>query len=69
MDVVKVDAGIPRHLHQLIRIVQLHTTDIKMKFALDKCQTLNIRRGKVEIEGDQDKVIYIYINNRANECN
>ena len=38
-----------------------------MKFGLDKCQTLNIRRGKVEIEGDQDKVIYIYKTEPTNE--
>jgi hypothetical protein len=26
-------------------------TDIKMEFGTDKCPTLNIRRGKIELEG------------------
>jgi hypothetical protein len=51
MDDLKVYMGIQRQLNQLIKTVELFTTDIKMEFGLDKCQTLNIRCGKVELEG------------------
>lgn len=50
-DGLRVCAGNPRQLNQLIKIAELFTTNIRIKFGLDKCQTLNIRRGKAVLEG------------------
>jgi hypothetical protein len=57
MDDLKVYTGIPRQLNQLINIMEHSTTDIKMEFVLDKCQTRNIRRGKVELGFEAQGVI------------
>jgi hypothetical protein len=43
----------PRQMNQLIKIVELCTTNIGMKFGIDKCQTLNIRCVKVVLEGSE----------------
>jgi hypothetical protein len=46
----------PRQLNQLIKIVELFTTNTGIKFGVDKCQTLNIKRVEVvlgfETEGE-----------------
>jgi len=38
-------------MNRLIKIVELFTTKTGIKFGMDKCQTLNIRRAEVAIEG------------------
>lgn len=40
-----------RQLNQLIKIVELFTTNIGIKYGMDKCHTLNIRCLKVVLEG------------------
>lgn len=51
MDDLKIYVGIPRQLNQLINIVELYTSNIKMKFGLVKYWTFNIRHGNKELEG------------------
>lgn len=48
-------AGTPSQLNQLINIVEPFPTDIRMESALEKRRTLNIRRGKVELEDFETK--------------
>jgi hypothetical protein len=54
MDDIKVYARTPTQLNELIKIVELLTEDIRLDFCLDKCRMLNIRHGKVELEGSQN---------------
>jgi len=51
MDDIKVYSRTPRQLNQLIKIVKLLTADIRLDFGLEKCRMLNIRHGKVGLEG------------------
>lgn len=45
-----VSAGTLRQLNQVMKIVDLFTTGIRMMFGLYKCRTLDIRHGNVELE-------------------
>lgn len=65
MDDIKVYARTPTQLNELIKIVELLTEDIRLDFCLDKCRMLNIRHGKVELEGSQNTSW----DNRANDWN
>ena len=38
-------------MNQMIKMVELFTTDVGIKLGMDKYQTLNIRRVKVVLEG------------------
>ena len=52
MDDLKLYADTEEHLGDLVRIVETYSTDIGMKFGLDKCAVLTIRKGvRVACEG------------------
>ena len=52
MDDLKLYADTEEHLGDLVRIVESYSTDIGMKFGLDKCAVLTIRKGRrVACEG------------------
>jgi hypothetical protein len=62
VDDLKIYIGIPR---QLINIVELYTSNIKMKFGLDKYLTFNTRHGKKRTRGVENMTRY----NRVNAWN
>ena len=47
MDDLKLYANNDQRLRDLINIVSMFSNDINMKFGLDKCNTLSIRKGKL----------------------
>lgn len=49
MDDLKIYAGTERKLKQLIKLVEVFTTDVKMEFGLDKCRTLSFKKGSIEL--------------------
>jgi len=65
MDDLKLYIGIPRQLNRLINIVELYTSNIKMKFGLDKYSTFNIRHGKKRTRRVKNMTRY----NRVNAWN
>ena len=52
MDDLKLYANNDQRLHDLIDIVSMFSNDIKMKFGLDKCNTLTIKKGKLVKSND-----------------
>lgn len=54
MDDLKLYGETPSKLNYLIETVQVFSRDIRMSFGFDKCDTVNIKRGKIE---DRQQVI------------
>lgn len=50
MDDLKLYAGTRNQVNQLIQIVETFTKDIKMQFGMDKCRTLTVKKGSVELQ-------------------
>lgn len=50
MDDLKLYANSPSQLNKLISIVEMFSKDINMQFGIDKCKTINIRKGRLELE-------------------
>ncbi|KAL1448377.1 hypothetical protein WDU94_008928 [Cyamophila willieti] len=53
MDDLKLYAPSHETLNQLVTLVERFSSDISMKFGLDKCKVINVNRGKYQIEGIQ----------------
>ena len=51
MDDLKLLGATANQLQQMLRIVEEFSNDIKMEFGLNKCQTINIVRGKLQEDG------------------
>ena len=51
MDDLKLLGATANQLQQMLRIVEEFSNDIKMKFGLNKCRTINIVRGKLQEGG------------------
>jgi hypothetical protein len=52
MDDVKLYAESKPQLQSLLKTVKIFSDDIKMKFGIDKCATININRGITNYSGD-----------------
>ncbi|XP_060523202.1 uncharacterized protein LOC132700100 [Cylas formicarius] len=70
MDDLKLYASSKQQLSSMIRIVEMFSTDIRMKFGLDKCRTIHINKGKFsnvvniqesEIQNMQETDLYKYL--------
>jgi hypothetical protein len=49
MDYIKLYAAINNQLHELLWLTQTFSRDIKMLFGIEKCKTLSIAKGKLEM--------------------
>ena len=47
MDDLKLYSGTENNMQQLVDITSTFSTDIAMEFGLDKCATINIKKGKL----------------------
>ena len=51
MDDIKFYAGTKQGLEQLVQITSKFSTDIKMDFGLEKCKSMQIFMGQLQMEG------------------
>jgi len=49
MDDIKLYAATNNQLQELLRLTQTFSRDVKMAFGIEKCKTVSIAKGKLEM--------------------